>query len=333
MHASPCDHCGQLLFFANSLCLRCSSPIGYAAELDRLVPLDLAKAEGFIACANRTERGCNWLVPEDAEGAATCRACRLTRAHPGPTSDPADQDRWLDVERAKRQLTAELLLLGLPVIDRHTDPELGLAFDLLSGRDGAVTTGHADGVITLDLAEADDLHRETERLRLDEPYRTVLGHLRHEIGHHYWQRLVSADPALLDACRQVFGDDRADYADALAHNYEVGPPADWQERHVSTYAAAHPWEDFAETFAHLLHITDGLRTARAVGLQVDGAADDAYEPETGRAIDLLVARWLRLTLALNAMSRSIGRDDLYPFVLSETVIDKLGWVHDLVRGR
>lgn len=335
VHAHPCDNCGQLLFFDNSVCLRCGTAVAFDAANDRIRPLEDAATNGFAPCEHRDDRGCNWLV--DMGGLTACLACRLTRGHPDPDGDADTVERWLEVERAKRHLVAELLLIGLPVVERADDPELGLAFDLLTSRDGPVTTGHADGIITLDLAEADDLHRERMRIQLDEPYRTVLGHLRHEIGHHYWQRLVSNDPDRLEACRAVFGDDRLDYGEALERSYADGPPAGWPEHHVSSYAAAHPWEDFAETFAHLLHITDGLRTADTFGLRVGATAQEAFDDADGagppRPVDRLVADWLSLTLALNAMSRSIGSDDLYPFVLSDEVVDKLAWVHDLVHGR
>ena len=126
-----------------------------------------------------------------------------------------------------------------------------------------MVTGHADGVITLDLAESDDVHRERRRAELGEPYRTLLGHFRHEIGHYYWPILVERAGAL-ERCRALFGDERADYGEALERHYADGPPADWAERHVSAYATMHPWEDWAETFAHYLHIRDTLQTAGGV---------------------------------------------------------------------
>ncbi len=333
MHAHPCTTCDQLLFFDNSACLRCGTSVGYDLTADRLASLDESAQGGLAPCKHRDDRGCNWLVPATATP-QPCLACRLTRAHPDPAGDAEDVAAWLEVEQAKRHLVAELVLLGLPVQGRDLDPERGLAFDLLSSRAGAVTTGHQDGVVTLDLAEADDVHREQLRVQLDEPYRTVLGHLRHEVGHYYWQRLLEGDEARLAAARNVFGDDRQDYAEALAQSYEQGPPPNWQERHVSSYAAAHPWEDFAETFAHVLHVCDGLRTASAVGLAVGGRTADAYpdavaSPGPTAAFEHEVTAWLTLTLALNAMSRSIGRPDLYPFVLSDEVRGKLSWVHEL----
>jgi hypothetical protein len=204
--------------------------------------------------------------------------------------------------------------------------EGGLAFELLSSERAPVTTGHADGVITLDVAESDDAHREALREQLGEPYRTVLGHFRHEVGHYYWPLLVPESTAR-ERCRELFGDEREDYGAALERHYETGPPADWSQRFVSAYATMHPWEDWAETFAHYLHIWDTLQTAGAFGVNVRGAEDPA--PDGGDVRELL-DDWLPLTYALNALSRSMGRDDLYPFVLPAPVVDKLAFVHERV---
>ncbi len=201
----------------------------------------------------------------------------------------------------------------------------GLAFELLSSERAPVTTGHADGVITLDVAESDDAHREALREQLGEPYRTVLGHFRHEVGHYYWPLLVPEGSAR-ERCRELFGDEREDYGAALDRHYETGPPPDWAQRFVSAYATMHPWEDWAETFAHYLHIWDTLQTAGAFGVRV-GA--DRPGPGAGDFRGLL-DDWLPLTYALNALSRSMGRDDLYPFVLPAPVVDKLGFVHERV---
>ena len=186
-----------------------------------------------------------------------------------------------------------------------------------------MTTGHADGVITVDLAESDDVHREHVRVMLAEPYRTMLGHFRHEIGHYYWSVLVDGTPAL-QQCRRLFGDDRADYSESIDRHYHQGPPDDWTQTFVSTYATMHPWEDFAETFAHVLHVRDGLQTASAQGLTV------AIDPTVMRFTDLVNGVWLPLTYALNQINRSMGKDDLYPFVLPAPVVEKMQLVADLI---
>jgi hypothetical protein len=201
-----------------------------------------------------------------------------------------------------------------------------LAFDLLSSRDRSVTTGHANGVITLDLAEGDDAHREKVRERLGEPYRTLLGHLRHEIGHYYWRSLMGG-PEHLGTFRALFGDERADYPAAIKRHYAEGAPDGWRETYVSSYATMHPWEDWAETFAHYLHLRDVLQTAHAYGLSVDGDPAEVPPDADGVGIEELVGRWLPLSYGLNAVNRSMGKDDLYPFVLTPAVVTKLGAVH------
>jgi hypothetical protein len=194
--------------------------------------------------------------------------------------------------------------------------------------------------VTIDLAEGHDPHREAMRVQMGEPYRTMLGHLRHEVGHYYFQVLVERSSAeVLTQFRNLFGDERADYGQALERHYAEGAPEGWQVTHISAYAMAHPWEDWAETFAHYLHILDTLQTAAAWGVAVTGPAASADaqthpgDEERGSAgIHSIVATWLPLTYALNAMNRSMGKDDLYPFILTESVIAKLDFVHRLVVG-
>src|SRR5262249_50270393 len=154
---------------------------------------------------------------------------------------------------AKRRLVYTLLALNLPLVSRQEDRESGLSFEFLADpADPAaprVMTGHAGGVITVNVAEADDAERERRRLQMNEPYRPLLGAFRHEIGHYYWDRLIRGS-ARLAAFRETFGDERADYAEALDRHHAGGPPGDWQDRFVSAYASSHPWEDWAETWAH-----------------------------------------------------------------------------------
>ncbi len=230
----------------------------------------------------------------------------------------------------------QLLTLGLTLEPHDPVTGRGVAFDLLTSAEVPVTTGHAGGVITLDLAESDDVHRERIRTRLSEPYRTLIGHFRHEIGHYEFTVLVG--PNEVDEVRSHFGDERADYAAALERHYRDGAPPGWADTHVSEYATMHPSEDFAETFAHYLHLRAVLDTAAAYGLRVDGPAEAVATPLTSVPAELdpddfagLVAAWLPLSYALNAVSRSIADDDLYPFVLPAPVIAKLAVVHRLVR--
>ncbi|MDQ2678812.1 MAG: putative zinc-binding peptidase [Actinomycetota bacterium] len=335
MRSFACPTCAQLVFFDNSVCLRCDTQIGLDPSTLELVEPD----ESAVRCANQLVAACNWLVPAGSgSDDGLCLSCQLTRTRPDDT-DAEALAAFADAERQKRRLVFQLLDLGLPVVPFDDDAGTGMAFDLLSSRFDQVMTGHADGVITLDLAESDDVHRERVRQQLGEAYRTVLGHLRHEIGHYYWEVLVDEDR--IEAFRSLFGDETLDYGEALERHYESGPPAEWAELHVSEYATMHPWEDWAETFAHYLHIRDALQTAASFGIEVHGPAADVgdddhelevapEESEDGRAIDDIVADWLALSYALNAMSRSLGNDDLYPFVLAPKVVEKLGYVHDLV---
>jgi hypothetical protein len=328
MRAFTCERCGQLLFFENSLCLRCGAELGFVPSQLTMIALELHPPGGYRRCANAGLTACNWVLEPDDAG-PLCRSCERTRTRPSD-SDGEGLRQFRVAEAAKRRLLFGLLDLGVPIGE-----ELG--FDLLSSRAGAVTTGHAYGLVTIDVAESDDARREARRAELGEPYRTLLGHFRHEVGHYCWPILVGGEPALGRA-RALFGDEREDYQAALERHYQEGPPPDWPERHVSAYATMHPFEDWAETFAHYLHIRDTLQTAGAFGIVVAGPehSDDltltaAPEEDVGRRpMQSILSDWFPLTYALNAVNRSMGRDDLYPFALAATVTDKLSFVHDRV---
>src|SRR5581483_9041504 len=280
-------------------------------------------------CVNDGSADCNWMV---SVADTLCRSCELTRTRPND-ADLDGMRAFARAEAAKRRVIFQLLELRLPGIAPDQ-----LSFDLLSSSTRPVTTGHADGVITVDLAESDDARREQRRQELGEPYRTMLGHLRHELGHYFQQRLID-DEDEWDRCRALFGDERDDYQEALERHYDRGVPRGWEERFVSAYATMHPWEDWAETFAHYLHIRDTLQTAAEYGVTVRGpraAVGDrslkaAPQPEAGeRSFAEMLDNWLPLTYALNAVNRSMGRDDLYPFTLSGPGIAKPAYVHERV---
>jgi hypothetical protein len=327
MRAFSCEVCGQLLFFENSLCLRCGTPQGFSVAGLALEPLG-----GRPRCSAAEIAACNWVAEADG---SLCASCRLTRTRPND-ADAEGLEEFAAAESAKRRLLFELVDLGLPIDGDD------LRFDLLSSHDAPVVTGHSDGLITLDLAESDDARRERRRAQLGEAYRTLLGHFRHEIGHYYWPSLVEQRGAEeLERCRALFGDERQSYEAALERHYAGGPPSDWRERHVSAYATMHPAEDWAETFSHYLHIHDTLQTAAEFGLVVTGpdlahgrersvAAPGALDSAAG--IDAIIADWLPLTYALNAINRSMGRDDLYPFTLAPAVIEKLAYVRERVQA-
>ncbi|HET9104558.1 MAG TPA: putative zinc-binding metallopeptidase [Solirubrobacteraceae bacterium] len=332
MRSFACGHCGHLVFFENTRCLHCSTPLGFVADELEIVALEGERAERLHRCANAGLARCNWMV---CSPGALCRSCALTRTRPGD-HDLAGLAAFAAGEQAKRRVVMQLLELRLPGVEPGR-----LAFDLLSSNEVPVTTGHADGVITIDLAESDDASREARRQELGEPYRTMIGHLRHELGHYFQPLIVAGDEAWA-ACRERFGDERADYGEAMDRHYENGAPADWPERYVSAYATMHPWEDWAETFAHYLHIRDTLETAAEYGVTVSGpravapdtslrAAPSPDDDGAGTFAELL-DDWLPLTYALNAVNRSMGLDDLYPFTLAQPVIDKLEFVHRRVRA-
>jgi hypothetical protein len=332
VHSFACPHCSALVFFENSACLACGTELGYSRAERRLV-----RADSGRRCANAQIAECNWLVDRAAEPGTLCDCCALTRTRPSDT-DLKGLAEFAATEAAKRRLVHQLDDLGLPVVGRAVDPVGGLAFDLLSSAHAPVVTGHAGGVVTLDLAEGDDGHRERMRVELAEPYRTVLGHLRHETGHWYWEVLVDR-PGKTERFRELFGDERADYSEALAEHYAGEPPDGWADDYVSAYATAHPWEDWAETFAHYLHIRDTAQTAAAYGVTVAGPSApvraDLHATPADHPTDFteLVDTWLPLTYALNALNRSMGFGDFYPFVLAPAVLDKLRFVHDLVVAR
>ena len=333
MRAFACPHCRSLLFFQNDTCLTCDTSVGFDRDAGELVEVG-----DRPRCANAGVACCNWLAePGAADG--LCHSCRLTRTRPAD-DDTEALAAFARTEAAKRRLIFQLDHLGLPTTPRADDPERGLAFDLLSSAGEHVVTGHANGVITIDLAEGHDPHREAMRVMLGEPYRTMLGHLRHEIGHWYWLLMVDGSP-YLDRFRDLFGDERADYAAALEAHYARGTENhDWVGTHVSHYAAAHPWEDWAETFAHYLHIRDTTQTAAAWGIRATGpdldlslawdAALDVDPVEDVHTFDDLARSWLALKLVLNQLNRSMGKDDLYPFVLTPAVLDKLRFAHNVI---
>lgn len=322
-----CPRCGQHLAFENSLCLSCGSRLAFSLEQRTMVVIADA-GPSAASCANVDVAGCNWLVHTVGGVTPLCASCRLTRTRPSD-SDPAGMVQFATAERAKRRLIAELAELKLPIVSRQEDPDFGLAFDLLSSTHEQVLTGHENGVITLDLAEVDDAYREQLRITMDEPYRTLLGHFRHETGHYYFHRLVGASASQSARFRELFGDPDADYQAALDRHYTGDTVQAWRDNYVSAYAAMHPAEDWAETFAHYLHIRETLDTAAAFGLAPANATFD-HKPLGASAFDTIIGMWLPLAWSLNMVNRSMGRDDLYPFVLPTPVLQKMRFIHTAI---
>jgi hypothetical protein len=347
-----CTACSEIVYFDNTQCTRCGHALAYVVEratMTALEPVDGAagvfvavhargKGERYRMCGNQIDHGaCNWAVPE-ADGHRFCRSCRLNEMIPN-LSDPAAKDQWLRLERSKRRLVYTLLGLGLPVEPRSEQPR-GVGFSFKQDLPGQekVLTGHDLGLITINIAEADAPFREKTRIDLGEAYRTLLGHFRHEIGHYYWDRLVR-DSSALEPFRRLFGDERVSYDDAVAAHYRDGAAKDWRTKFASSYASMHPWEDWAESWAHYLHMVDTLDTARSFGLAVRSTAargDQKAEVTTRRLdfddFDDLSRAWTPLTIALNSLNQSMGLPDPYPFVLPEPALRKIRFVHDLIES-
>lgn len=334
-----CPSCAHILFFGNVRCERCETTLGYDPERNTMVSLEADTRWRY--CANHAHDVCNWLLPADSDPAqGLCIACRHNLVIPDLTI-PSNLVWWRRIEEAKHQLLYTILRLRLPRFDRATHPE-GLAFEFRApdAPTAQVMTGHASGVITLALDEADDAERERRRTALREPYRTLLGHFRHEVGHWYWDRLVR-DGDAQTGFTDVFGDASQPYGEALERHYASGPPVDWQAEYVSAYAAAHPWEDFAETWAHYFHIVDTLETGGAWGIVLHPRLDHDHILTTTLNFDIysrdiamttISDAWFAFSIALNSFNRSMGLQDAYPFVLSPRVIEKLEFIHRLVRG-
>ena len=345
--------CGWQVFFRNSRCLACGTSLGYLPSRGRVYALQAGAEPGTWQICNDeaaiayrpggnldTAAACNWLIePDDgSKGTLLCKACRLNRTIPD-LAQSRNRPLWLNIERAKRRLVSQLIGLGLPVESKVVDdPQRGLAYDFLHSVPGQprVLTGYAGGVITINLEEADDVVRERTRVDMAEPYRTLLGHFRHEVGHYYWARLI-AGSHWQDACRAVFGDERASYADALQARYRQGPPRHWEKRFVSAYASIHPSEDWAECWAHYLHLRDTLDTAASFGIvarHVDAEPTpfglrDLWQSNQPNAEDFLAMlhRWIVITGVMNEMSRAMGQHDFYPFVLPRAAVAKLHLIH------
>ena len=350
MKTFHCTHCQNLVFFENVKCLNCGHELAFLPEQMQMAALEPGP-EGqwhhadheYKLCANNINHQiCNWAVPIE-DTAALCRSCRLTHVIPD-LRQPGSTQAWHKLEIAKRRLLYTIMAVGLPLSGKTATDPSGVEFEFLkdsaepNGDLSRVLTGHDNGLITINVAEADDVYREQQRAQQNEPYRTLLGHFRHEIGHYYWDRLILNSPRQ-NEFRQLFGDERGDYQAALDQHYRNGPPATWENDFISAYASTHPWEDWAESWAHVLHMIDALETAEAVGVHIQPRRAD--EPalliskpmfRAGAAdFDDMIAAWLPLTYALNNFTRGLGLADGYPFVLSQRVVGKLRFVYDTIR--
>ncbi|MBW9117648.1 putative zinc-binding metallopeptidase [Rhizobium cauense] len=348
MRLFACDSCGQIVHFDNRSCVKCGARLGFDADKLAMFALEADGAAWRLAgqpterrqfCRNEAIDVCNWLVADEND-TSFCVACRHNRLVPN-ASTADGLNRWRRIGQAQRHLFYSLLKWNLPLPERLADPQGGLVFDFLEDQlqpDGNIVipkTGHEEGVISIRAAEADDVTLAHVRTSMNEPYRTLLGHFRHETGHFIWNKLVR-DKGCFEEFRRIFGDEREDYDEALQRYYSHGPKPNWQASFISAYASSHPWEDFAESFAHLLHIVDTLETARAFGITIEPrgheeiAAQILFDPYRARSGQQLVDAWVPLSIAVNAIQRSMGQKDSYPFVMSNPVTMKLGYLNGLL---
>ncbi len=358
MKLFKCDHCGQPVYFENYRCLNCNASLGFDSEQMDLIALQPGENNGFTKltksekpaspatkykyCTNNHYNVCNWLLPHESE-AQYCVACNLNRTIPD-LSQPDHIEKWMSIEQAKHRLVYSLLCFKLPVISKFQDEENGIAFDFKAdenkGEGERLLTGHDNGLITFNIEEADDAVREMARKNMDEVYRTLLGHFRHEIGHYYWDRLIR-DTKRLPPFRNLFGDETFDYSEALKQHYKKPHSEAWKDDFISAYASSHPWEDWAETWAHYLHIVDTMETAYSYRMSLNpitsGSANDMsavenIDPYITKNFDDIFRRWIPLSFVMNSLNRSMGMKDSYPFVINEAVKRKLNFIHETIKA-
>jgi hypothetical protein len=343
MKIFQCGHCAQSLFFESHSCENCGHLSGFRDEDRTMLTFDPKKEvllsdreqKEYKYCKNKEYNVCNWVVEKDAPE-EFCQACQLNRTIPN-LSDEENFEKWKNLEVAKHRLIYQLQKLGLDLKSK-LDTKEGFCFDfVVQKHNPKLMTGHANGVITILLKEADSVLREQMRLQLLEPYRTLIGHLRHEIGHYFWDQLVYNDKKVLAEYRIIFGNEELNYGDSLNKYYKEGAPENWQESFISKYATSHPWEDWAETWAHYLHIMDMLETSYFFGLNVtpiesnnDMKANVSFDPYLVADFDIIVKTCIPLSFAVNSINRAMGVPDVYPFIITPAMITKMNFIHQLL---
>lgn len=346
MKIFECGNCHYALFFENNYCENCGHLCGYDERSNKMLTFDPLNASlisdrnhnEYKYCKNKEHEVCNWLVPVESPD-DFCRACQHNRTIPN-LSKKKNLEKWGLLEVAKHRLIYQLQKLHLPLISKHKDDQ-GFAFDfVVSQEPGQLMTGHASGIVTILLREADSVFREQTRIQLLEPYRTLIGHLRHEVGHYFWQLLISKDAKLLADFRSIFGDEKQDYNDSLQQYYKTGAPDNWQLSFISKYASSHPWEDWAETWAHYLHIMDMVETAYYFDIKASPKGttksmdfEVSSDPYQVINFDHVIQTCVPLSFAVNSINRAMGVPDVYPFVVSGAVADKMKFIHQLLLGR
>jgi len=343
MKIFQCGHCDHSVFFENYTCENCGHLSGFRDQ-DRTMLTFKPHSDSLVSdresitykyCKNKEYNVCNWII-EKSDPEEFCQACQLNRTIPN-LSDIENFEKWRHLEIAKHRLIYQLQKIGLPLPSKMKVEE-GLCFDFVAQQNNPdLMTGHNNGVITILLREADLAHRERIRKEFSEPYRTLIGHLRHEVGHYFWDRLVKTDQNVLKDFRAIFGNEETDYADALKNHYKQGAPNNWQKSFISAYATSHPWEDWAETWAHYLHIMDMVETAyffgvnvKPIGINKEKMTKVSFDPYTIEDFDVIVRTCVPLSFAVNSINRAMGVADVYPFVITPNVIDKLKFIHRLL---
>ncbi|MGO4913575.1 zinc-binding metallopeptidase family protein [Leeuwenhoekiella sp. W20_SRS_FM14] len=347
MKIFQCSNCNNPIYFENTSCEKCGNSLGYLNESEEMLSFNKEKKPhlndtGLTYCANFNNDACNWLVGIDSES-VYCEACATNHMIPN-ISIPENKLDWQKIEAAKRRLFYSLHKLNLPTQFVIEGEPLKLTFDFLAplaNDPDAVKTGHSNGLITLNIQEANAAHREYIKEQLQERYRTLLGHFRHEVGHFYWDVLIKPNEEILKEFRTLFGDDTQDYGEALQKHYKNGAPSNWREHYISSYATMHAWEDWAETWSHYMHMMDMLETSYNFGLEIDPELKKVssldvscdFDPYDGAKMDKIIKHYLPLTYVLNSLNRSMGHADAYPFILSEPVIQKLTFIHKVVNRK
>ncbi|WP_273565593.1 zinc-binding metallopeptidase family protein [Maribacter halichondriae] len=343
MKVFQCGHCSYPLFFENNECENCGHLSGYRDVDRQMLTFDPAgtsltsdreKIE-YKYCKNQQYEVCNWLVPKDSPQ-DFCSACQLNRTIPN-LSFKENLQNWQNLEVAKHRLVYQLQKIGLDLRTKMTDAE-GLCFDFITkNNDQNIMTGHANGIITILLREADSTLREQARKEMQERYRTLIGHLRHEVGHYFWEQLISKNEDILSQFRNIFGNEETNYGDALQAYYKNGAPDNWRDSYISKYATSHPWEDWAETWAHYLHIMDMVETAHFFGLEVNSKEisdtmkiASSFDPYTVKDFETIIRTCVPLSYAVNSINRAMGIPDVYPFVITPAVVNKMKFIHQLL---
>lgn len=341
-----CGNCESMVFFENVFCETCGDTLGFIPETMEMASFIISNIgewrphlknhneniHNYKPCNNYLSHGvCNWMLTAD-DPSDLCWSCRYTEIIPA-LNNPDNKQLWFLLESAKRRLFYTLYALKLPIPSRMEQPESGLVFHFKEddATEGEILTGHDSGLITLNIIEAEDVEREIRRKAMHEPYRTLLGHFRHESGHFYWDQLIDGTN-WIEPYREIFGDERMDYENALQLHYQQGPPHNWENNYVSAYASTHPWEDWAETWAHYLHIVDALDTAEHWHLTLQNEIGRGTNDNVlgNNFSNTLLNKWAPLSQFLNTMNRSLGHKDSYPFLLPNGVIQKLSFIDSVV---